>query len=134
MLCYEPGSVMMPEPALRTILVVEDDADVRESLAELLLTEGFPVAVARDGEEALSRLHENPETALVLLDLMMPVMDGWAFRTRQNADPNLASIPVVVITALSPDERKREGLGDTPCLFKPVDVSRLLDMVRGYCA
>src|SRR5688500_17713436 len=82
------------------VLVVEDDEGIREALCDLLATEGFDVTSAVHGADALEKLRGNGEKPnVILLDLMMPVMDGWAFRAEQRRDPALAAIPVVVITA-----------------------------------
>jgi signal transduction histidine kinase len=81
------------------ILVVEDDDDIRESLAELLRGEGFETVAVRDGEEALSTLRASLAFDLILLDLMLPKIDGWQFRVIQRSDPLLSAIPVVAISA-----------------------------------
>jgi CheY-like chemotaxis protein len=83
-----------------TILIIDDDASIRELLVEVLEEEGYPVQSASNGEEALSILRTLPKLPkLILLDLMMPVMDGWAFRQEQLQDPLLIGIPVVVLSA-----------------------------------
>jgi len=82
------------------ILIVEDDGDVRAALSELLEAEGFSVEGVPDGREALTRLRTAAvRPAVILLDLMMPGMDGWDFRSEQLRDPKLASVPVVVVSA-----------------------------------
>ncbi len=107
----------------KTILIVEDDADFRMTLQEVLEQEGYPVAAAQHGKEALDYLSHSPAPGLILLDLMMPVMDGWQFREEQARDPRLASIPVLVMTAF----RDREMfLYSTGVIFKPVDLPSLL--------
>ncbi len=78
----------------RTLLVVEDDADIRDALDGLLSMEGFRVTGCSNGREALDWLHASPKPDLILLDLMMPIMDGWQFRVAQKEDPELATIPV----------------------------------------
>ena len=85
---------------MKRILVVEDDADLGKTVARCLSDEGYEIEIAADGHSALEALRRSP-CDLVLLDLMMPKMNGWEFRARQLADPSLASIPVVVMTATS---------------------------------
>ena len=108
----------------RTVMVVEDDATIRELVMQVLTFEGFMAVGAGDGREALRRLkegHVRPE--VILLDLMMPVMDGWHFRAEQLKDPALAQIPVVVMSAVA-DEMPAEGH-----VSKPFGVDALLDAV-----
>lgn len=114
------------------ILVVDDDADLRESLAEVLADEGYDVSCARDGEEALRALAGSPPSA-ILLDLAMPVMDGWTFRDRQRGDPRISSIPTVVISAGYADGRGVEGLGADAFLAKPFEVALLTETLRRLC-
>src|SRR5690349_1561300 len=77
------------------ILIVEDDADLRDMMAQLLLLEGFDAYAVANGREALDYLHHADAPNLILLDLMMPVMDGWEFRREQQRDPQLAGVPVI---------------------------------------
>jgi CheY-like chemotaxis protein len=110
------------------VLLVEDDDDIRIDLAELLEHEGFAVTCAAHGRDALSALHRRPRPHVILLDLMMPEMDGWAFRSRQLADESLAAIPVLLLTASghdSVDELKPAG-----CVTKPIDLDRLCFELR----
>jgi len=111
------------------ILVVEDDPDARETMAIILETEGYTVRTAADGEEALDRLRDPDRPGLVLLDLMLPVMDGFEFRVRQMEDPALASIPVIVCSCGADLERKAAGLGATACLRKPIDPEDLFRLI-----
>ncbi|HEY0708362.1 MAG TPA: response regulator, partial [Polyangia bacterium] len=93
----------MNQSVPKRVLVVEDDEEIREHLEELLEEEGFAVATASDGYQALTWLRDHPEQAgVVLLDLMMPVMDGFEFLRRKDKEPSLASVPVIVITAAGP--------------------------------
>src|SRR5262245_24697691 len=93
-----------PRAARRTphgpILIVEDDADLRDMMAQLLTLEGFKTETVANGRDALEYLQKGDPPDLILLDLMMPVMDGWEFRRRQREDPALANVPVVVLSAL----------------------------------
>ena len=107
------------------ILVVEDDPDVRDAYVDVLADAGYRVETAGNGALALDRLRRGGAPALVLLDLMMPVMDGWQLRGHMQADPALRDIPVIVITA------SRE-VRELPCaerLLKPVPFEDLLGAV-----
>lgn len=98
------------------VLVVDDDEMVRASVAEFLEDHGYQVVVAGDGAEALKALAESPKPDLILLDLKMPNLDGWAFREEQLRNPNLAAVPVIVVTAVS----KASLDGVTAVLCKPL--------------
>jgi CheY-like chemotaxis protein len=113
------------------VLLVEDDREVRESIAEILEEEHVPVLTAAHGEAALELLrHCSRPPSLILLDLMRPVMDGWQFREEQARDPALARIPVVVISATANHERPLEGA--SAFLKKPINLEHLLEVVRKY--
>jgi CheY-like chemotaxis protein len=112
-----------------TILLVDDDYDVRAALADLLVFIGFSVTCAADGDEALGLLEGDTPPALILLDWMMPRCDGATFRTRQLANARWAAIPVVVLTA---DRRVVDRSVIDPRLDylpKPIDVTRLLAII-----
>ena len=79
-------------------MVVDDDADVRDALADMLEHKGYGVVTAADGAEALEYLHGAPAPKLIFLDITMPVMDGWAFLAERNREPSLRSIPVIVVS------------------------------------
>ncbi len=114
-----------------SILLVEDDRALREALAEVLTDEGYDVAGAANGREALERLAAN-HPDLIVLDLVMPVMDGWAFREAQRRNPALASIPTVVLSAsFPPDSPSLRSLGAEAVLSKPIGVDRLIGALRG---
>jgi CheY-like chemotaxis protein len=114
------------------VLIVEDDADLREMMAQLLWLEGFKSASVANGREALEYLHDSAERPeVILLDLMMPVMDGWEFRRHQQADPALNQVPVIVLSAL--DASRAADLSAEAFLKKPLDFDRLIELVRGYC-
>jgi CheY-like chemotaxis protein len=113
------------------VLIVEDHADLREMLAVLLETEGFEVQTARNGAEALLRLQEAIP-ALILLDLMMPVMTGDEFRQRQLADPRFCDVPVICITAAHDGRARAERMHAQAYFQKPVDFDRLIGAVREY--
>jgi CheY-like chemotaxis protein len=110
---------------VKPIVVIDDDQDVREVLADLLVEEGYPVRCFRNGAEALADLRRDASASLILLDLMMPVMNGWRFREEQIRDRRLAGIPVIAMSALA-------EVNSPPCprpmaLFsKPFNVDKLL--------
>jgi CheY-like chemotaxis protein len=113
------------------ILVVDDDAPIREAFEEVLVDEGYAVRCAANGREALQILRDAPgEAQLILLDLMMPVMNGWDFRAEQQRDPALAGIPVVVVSADREVRTKIADLAIDHYLVKPVDLDHLLAVVR----
>jgi CheY-like chemotaxis protein len=111
------------------VLVVEDDEDAREALVALLQMKGYRAVPAGNGKEALDYLKKAPVPDLIILDLWMPVMDGWQFRNEQIRDPRLAKVPVIVVTALS----DRTDIDANEIIIKPVDVDRLLIKVSQYC-
>jgi CheY-like chemotaxis protein len=115
------------------VLLVDDHADIRESLGELLQEEGFRVALAADGSEALRYLRQNRAPCLILLDLMMPVMNGYEFRLRQREDPELARIPVAIISGREDAQQNALELQAVGCFMKPVDLDALLGTVSAYC-
>jgi CheY-like chemotaxis protein len=117
---------------MASILVVEDDPDTRDMLERFLELEGFDVRTAANGLIALEALQTDNAHCVILLDLMMPVMNGWQFRQAQASDPRLAGIPVVVVTAAGSRE-------DIPAIeadgwvSKPVDFDRLLATIEPLC-
>ena len=113
------------------ILIVEDDPDIRESLVEFLEDHGYRVVAAHHGRDALDHLLQASEPpSLIVLDLMMPVMDGAEFRAEQLRHPALAQIPVVLISAYRDVAARAAALDRLPFLHKPFDLARLLDIVR----
>lgn len=115
------------------VLIVDDDFLLRESLSLILAGEGYMVAVAENGVEALKRLRSGERPGLILLDLRMPIMDGWRFRTEQQQDPALASIPVVLMTALNEVRGDEDTLKPAEHLQKPVETACLLETVKRHC-
>jgi len=113
------------------VLIVEDDEDLREMMAQILSLAGFNAATATNGREALEYLRRGDAPQLILLDLMMPVMDGWEFQRERRRDPNLADVPVVVLCAL--DEARAGEAATHEFMKKPLDFERLLQIVKGYC-
>ena len=112
-----------------SILVVEDDPAAREALVGLLQHEGYATESVDDGSQALARLRDAPRPSLVLLDLMLPVMDGFEFRVQQLQDPTLAQIPVIVLSGGGDLARKAPVLRADAYLAKPADAEVLLPLV-----
>ena len=118
-----------------TVCVVDDDADIREILDDLLSAEGYEVIVAGDGQTALNRLRaRKDECGLIILDLMMPRMNGWEFRRKQLADAAVAGIPVVLLTGAGNAAKAIDELDVAGIIEKPVDLDTLLAKVALYCA
>lgn len=115
-----------------SLLVIDDDHDILLSLQDVLEVEGYRVITASSGREALEYLREGLRPDLILLDLMMPEVSGWAFRARQRADPALASIPVVVVSGQGLSAQQVSQLGVAGYLPKPVDLDMLLDTVARF--
>lgn len=118
----------------RLVMIVEDDLDLRESIAEVLEDHEFRSLAAANGKEAIERLRADaPRPCVILLDIMMPVMDGWQFRALQREDPELGGIPVVVMSAHVELQRATEGLAPAAYLKKPVKLDALLAAVQRFC-
>ena len=111
---------------MSSILIIEDCDEIRVDLAELLRDEGYEVVTARHGAEALVLLDAGPVPSLILLDLMMPVMDGWQFRREQLGKPKLAPIPVVLLTGSNNAQQHARDLSAVGCVQKPFDLDQLL--------
>jgi two-component system chemotaxis response regulator CheY len=121
------------EPATVRVLVVEDDTDIRETVAELLVEEGYEVRTAVSGRDALELLEgADPLPDLVLLDLMMPIMDGWTFYDHLQKQPRWATLPIVVISADANVHEKAARLNPVACLRKPVGIDELLGVVGRF--
>src|SRR5260370_16459728 len=117
----------------KSILVVEDDAATRDAVALVLEDEGYSVTGVANGQEALLHLRQTAPPNLILLDLMMPVMNGWEFRKQQTQDPALKSIPVLVISADRAVPQNAAALGAKDYLLKPIDLDKLLEAVQDCC-
>ena len=115
-----------------TILIVEDDFDVRESLSEALRDEGYAIECAVDGEQALEYLRNGGRPGLILLDLMMPRMSGSEFRMLQKVDPQLQHLPVVLLSADGAMEEKAKALETDGALRKPIDLEQLLKVIERF--
>lgn len=116
----------------KRILVVEDDTSIRELLVELLESEGYQVASAINGLEGLKYLQSNNNPDLILIDLMMPVMDGYSFRTEQLKNPDWSKIPTVVMSAEANAKEKMKNFNITAFLSKPVELDTILKTVSRY--
>lgn len=118
----------------KTVLLVEDDPDIADTMADVLRESGYTVHCAADGREALGLLARIPRPGLILLDLMMPSMDGYAFRQQQQRDPRVADIPVVVMTACRPTENQIAGELDCAAwIHKPFALKELIALVARLC-
>ncbi len=113
----------------KDILVVDDDPLTRQALGMILDTAGYATRAASDGQEALDVLQRGPLPALIVLDLLMPGMDGWHFRREQRRDAALATIPVVVCSGTGDADLHAAALGAAGFLDKPIDADQLLEMV-----
>ncbi len=124
---------MIPERPAAPVLVVEDNAEVRQALVALLEAEGYHVAEAVDGVSALRLLRTAAvQPCLIVLDLMMPRMSGWDFRMEQSSDLRLAGIPVVVVSA-DPLASQAERMGAAAVLSKPADPEQFLELIGRHC-
>ena len=120
--------------AHKRVLLIDDNPLTRESLSMVLAAAGYCVALANNGADALHRLHGHRPPDVILLDLSMPVLDGHHFRLKQQEDPAIAGIPVIVFSAADGIEQEAVALGAAGCLQKPVDAGRLLEIIRHCCA
>lgn len=116
-----------------SVLVVDDDDELRDTVTELLRLEGFDVSSARNGHEALEFLRSNPAPHVIVLDLMMPVMNGQQFRQAQLDAPALAAIPVVILTASHNGRQQAAAMGVSDFFSKPVDFDVFIAALRTYC-
>ena len=113
-----------------SVLVVDDDVDIREVLAEILDAFGFDVVTAANGRDALAAIREmTPPPSVIVLDLMMPIMDGYGFLEARSADPALAGIPVAIVTAGHGFDRERIADG-IPIVSKPFEAPRLVGVLQ----
>lgn len=116
----------------KQILIIEDDESIRESMKNVLELNGFQVAVAADGQEAIQCLGTLPELpCVILLDMMMPGMNGWQFLDFQRANPKYAGIPVIVCTALKATAHTVRASAILP---KPVELKLLIAAVKAFCS
>ena len=114
-----------------TILVVDDQPEIRSMFTALFEDEGYSVVCAANGREALDYLHQTTDLpGVILLDLAMPIMTGWEFIREQQCDPRLAAIPVILMTARGYFEQDGAGIYAAYYLPKPTDLDRILSAVR----
>jgi DNA-binding response OmpR family regulator len=113
-----------------TVLVIEDEQDLREMIRDALEMSGYAVVTAEDGQDALDKISGIDNLCLVILDLLMPVMNGWDFFEKMRQRAEHASVPVVVHTS-APSEAP---VGVTRVIQKPMAFDRLVSVVREYCA
>lgn len=113
-----------------SVLVVEDDAELREVLRVALTTDGYDVSVVGNGRDAITHLRSTPSTCIIVLDLSLPVMDGKQFRAAQLRDRSLAWIPVVVLSGAIAGPQEAHDLGARSFVRKPVDVEELRRALR----
>lgn len=114
----------------KTILIVEDDESIRETLQAVLELEGHDVLTAENGQEGLNLLATHPKPCLILLDLMMPVMNGWEFAATIEKDAKLASIPVIIVSAYND---KATNIKSIASLKKPIDLRSLNETIKKWC-
>jgi CheY-like chemotaxis protein len=119
------------EAVPKHILVVDDDADIRDTLAQVLEDEGYQVSSASNGLEALERLRTSSTIpALILLDLMMPVMNGWQFNEERKKDGRLGGIPLVVVTAAGDARDRAASIQAVRIIQKPIRLEDLLEVIQ----
>lgn len=118
---------------LRIILVIDDYPDIRDGLAAVLASEGFVVETAANGREALNALRNGLRPSLILMDLMMPVMNGFEFREEQLRTPELADIPVIAYSGVMNARHAAARLRAAAYIEKPEDVECVIALVKQYC-
>jgi len=114
------------------ILIIDDDKDIRDILAMILAAQGHEVATAVDGVEGLDQLRVSGRPSLILLDMMMPRLDGEGFLKAMRSNPNTADIPVVILTGHTAARKKAAELGTAGCLVKPVELVELLRTIHQH--
>jgi len=119
-------------PSTHTILVVEDDQDVRDAFVQVLQCDGYEAVPASDGEEALTQLQAGLDPCLIVLDLMMPGMDGFQFMNEKRKDLKLSPIPVIISSGIYDAKQNAARLGAEDYFQKPIDRDRLLNVVGGH--
>jgi CheY-like chemotaxis protein len=122
--------VMIEGGRSKIILVVEDDEGIRETLKFALELDGYKVSTAANGQEGIELLQTIPKPGLILLDLMMPVMDGWGFIAALEKDMAFSTIPVVVVSAFAD---KAKTIRAAEIITKPMNFEHLMEVVKKYC-
>jgi DNA-binding response OmpR family regulator len=124
-----------PQACGRIVLVIEDDSDIRDTIGELLEEQNYRPLLAPNGAAGLLELRAiDPKPCLILLDVMMPIMDGKTFRVQQQIDPSLNQIPVVVLSAHADAKAAAAEMKADGFLKKPIDLGTLLATVDRFCA
>ncbi|MGE0547167.1 MAG: response regulator [Kofleriaceae bacterium] len=129
----DDGSDYLEAAQHRPVMIVEDDADLLADYEQVIREEGYSVLTAQNGAEAIARLGDAPAPGLIILDLNMPVMDGWTFRSHLLQDPHKAQIPVVLMSGSRDLTNEVSNLDVDGCLRKPVSLNQLLFTVEHYC-
>lgn len=124
----------MSAPAELPLMIVDDDDDLRQTLAHVIGTYGYKVTAFGDARAALAALEDGQAPFLILLDLMMPGMSGWEFRAAQLKNSALASIPVVLVTAANVASHGMPTLPDVEILRKPFELDGLITIIERYAA
>lgn len=127
------GSFPVPQRKSGRVLVVDDEKTMQTLYRRSLQSAGFEVVIAKDGPDGLQKLRDDPEIRVVLLDLNMPVMDGWGFRAEQRRDPQLKDVPTVVVTGEPLARLVQSELHAAEYLLKPVGREHLISVVSDYC-
>jgi CheY-like chemotaxis protein len=115
------------------VLVVDDEPNLQAMFGRSLRFAGFDVVVANGGTDGLQKLREDPSIGLVLLDLNMPGVDGWRFRTEQRADPQMREVPTIIMTGEPLARVVSEPLDASEYLLKPIGLDHLISVVSDYC-
>jgi len=115
------------------ILIIDDYPDIRDGLEAVLASEGFIVETAANGREALYALHEGLRPSLILMDLMMPVMNGFEFREQQLRTPEIADIPVIAYSGVINASHAAHQLRAAAYLENPEDIERVIALVKQHC-
>ena len=121
------------DPGVGRVLVIDDEPALREMYRRSLKLAGFDVVVAESGPDGLGKLREDKSIRLVLLDLNMPDMDGWGFRSEQRADPAISEVPTIIVTGAPLAQVVQQELHATDYLLKPVGRDHLISVVSDYC-
>ena len=118
----------------KSLLIVEDGKLTRETLALILRSEGYETATAANGREAIEHLRRAPRPDLILLDMLMPVADGWDFLEERRRDAALAAVPVVIMTGFDGNAEWAGALGAAGLVRKPINIEGLLNLIRRCAA
>ena len=124
---------MMSNPPSDVVLVIEDHEDIREGIRIVLMLDGYTVAVAANGREALAKLYAGLRPRLIIMDLMMPVMNGFEFRQVQLADPDLANIRLIAYSGITDPRETALQLHADAYMHKPTDMESMAALVRQFC-